>query len=30
MPTSSRVEHPSFSFGGKKGSTVCTVAFQKA
>ncbi|KGB78199.1 hypothetical protein CNBG_3761 [Cryptococcus deuterogattii R265] len=26
----SSVPHPTFSFGGKKGSTVCTVAFQKA
>ncbi|CDZ96840.1 Methyltransferases [Phaffia rhodozyma] len=25
----SRVNHPTFTFGGSKGSTVCTVAFQK-
>ena len=26
---SSSVPHPSFTFGGKAGSTVCTVAFQR-
>lgn len=26
---SSKVEHPKFTFGGRSGSTVCTVAFQK-
>ena len=29
LTSSSSVPHPSFSFGGKSGTTVCTVAFQK-